>query len=43
MGRPTTNGLDFACIKEEERFSLRERERIHEGGSHLGLEGDGGG
>ena len=26
MGRPTTNGLDFACIKEEERFSL-ERER----------------
>ena len=42
MGRPTTNVLDFACIKEEERLSL-ERERIHKGGSHLGPEGDGGG
>ena len=32
------DGLVFACIEEDDRLSLR---GVHDGGSHLGPEGDG--
>ena len=37
---PSMDGLDFACIEEEERLSLEKE--FTKGGSSLGLKGDGG-